>query len=106
MLQRLVGEGQTDKSTVASHPTNVSDQRVAKGNIDMSKNVDRDSVASHCSSARFVARANNDLEGYDIIDTQDDVGDGDGHWLMTVFDLGRVQAVLDWLHATEIKDER
>ena len=88
------------------HPDNVSDQRVAKGNIDMSKNVDRDSVASHCSSARFVARANNDLEGYDIIDTQDDVGDGDGHWLMTVFDLGRVQAVLDWLHATEIKDER
>ena len=59
------------------------------------------SVASHCSSARFVARANNDLEGYDIIDTEEDVGDGDGHWLMTVFDLERVQDVLDWLHDTE-----
>ena len=30
---------------------NASDQRVAKGNIDMSENVDRDSVGSHCSAA-------------------------------------------------------
>ena len=31
---------------------NDSDQRVAKGKLTMSKDADRDSVASHCSTAR------------------------------------------------------
>lgn len=32
---------------------NVSDQRVAKGKLTMSNQSDRDSVASHCSTAEF-----------------------------------------------------
>lgn len=32
-------------------PLNVSDQRVAKGEVTMGENADRDSVASHCSSS-------------------------------------------------------
>jgi len=53
---------------------------------------------------RYVARANNEIEGWDIIDTQDctsDVEDEREHpVVMTVWDGSMVQRVLDWLNSS------
>lgn len=53
---------------------------------------------------RYVARANNEIEGWDIIDTQDWISDVDDERentvLMTVWDGSIVQRVLDWLNSS------
>ena len=53
---------------------------------------------------RYIARANNEIEGWDVIDTQDrtsDVEDEREHpVVMTVWDGSMVQRVLDLLNSS------
>ncbi len=54
---------------------------------------------------RYVARANNELEGWDIIDTQDWTSDVDDERenpvIMTVWDGSLVERVLSWLNSPQ-----